>query len=63
MFKKLYFTRSRSRTPTNSENGAICNNGFRLKGVFYSIVTRNSILNVGRGLRPVFDFNGISQNS
>ena len=55
MFKKSYFTRSRSRTPTNSKDGAICNNSLQLKGVYYSIVTRSSILNVGiRGPRPNF---------
>ena len=62
MFKKLYFTLSRSSTLANSEDGAICNNGLRLKGVYYSIVTRISILNVSRGLRPAFSYNGISQN-
>ena len=52
MFNKLYFTRSRSRTPANSEDGAICNNILQLKAIYYSIVTRSSILNVGRGPRP-----------
>ena len=63
MFKKWYFTRSRSRTPPNSEDRTICNNGLWLKGVYYSIVTRSSTLNVGRCLKPTFDYNGISQNS
>ena len=62
MFKKSYFTRSRSRASVNSEDGAICNNGLRLKVVFYSIVTRSSILNVDIGPVPFFDYNGISQN-
>ena len=61
MFKKSYFTLSRSRTLANSEDGAICNNGLRLKGVYYSIVTRISILNVSSDLRKAFDYNGISQ--
>ena len=52
MFNKLYFTRNRSRTPANSEDGAICNNILQLKAIYYSIVTRSSILNVGRGPRP-----------
>ena len=38
--KKFYFTWSRSRTCTNSEDGAIHNSDLRLKGVYYSIVTR-----------------------
>ena len=63
MFKKLYFTRSRCRTTANSEDGTICDNGLRLKGVYYSIVTRSSALNVARGLRLAFDYNDISQNS
>ena len=63
MYKKWYFTRSRSRTPANSEDETICNNGLRLKGVYYSIATRSSTLNVSRRLRPAFDYNGISQNS
>ena len=54
------FTRSRSRTPTNSEDKAICNNSFQLKAVYYSIATRSFILNVGRGPRPALDYNGIS---
>ena len=62
MFKKSYFTLSRSRTLGNSEDGTICNNGLRLKGVYYSIITRISILNVSRGLRPAFDYNVILQN-
>ena len=49
MFKKWYFTRSRSRTPAKSGDRTICNNGLRLKGAYYSIVTRSSTLNVGRG--------------
>ena len=32
-FKKSYFTLSRPRTFANSEDGTICNNGLRLKGV------------------------------
>ena len=52
MFNKLCFTRSRSRTRSNSEDGAICNNILQLKAIYYSIVTRSSILNVGRGPRP-----------
>ena len=44
MFKKWYFPRSRSRTPANSEDGTICNNGLRLKVVYYSIVRRSSTL-------------------
>ena len=63
MFKKSHFTRSRFRTPANSKDGAICNNSLRLKDIYYSIVTRSSILNVGRGPRPAFDYNGISQSS
>ena len=35
----------------------------RLKVAYYSIVTRNSTLNVRKGLRPAFDYNGILQNS
>ena len=52
MFNKLCFTRSRSRTRANSEEGAICNNILQLKAIYYSIVTRSSILNVDRGPRP-----------
>ena len=63
MFKKSYFTRSRSRIPANSEDGTICNNGLGVKGVYYSIVSKSSTLNVGRGLIPDFDYNGISQSS
>ena len=63
IFKKSYFTRSRSRTPDISEDGAICNSGIRLKAVFYSIVTRSLTLKVGGGPRPAFDYNGISQKS
>ena len=59
----MYFTRSRCRTTANSEDGTICDNGLRLKGVYYSIVTRSSALNFGRGLRPAFDYIDISQNS
>ena len=59
MCKKLYFTKDRSRTPTKSEDGAICNNSLQLKAVYYSIVTRHFILNVGRGPRPGFDYNSI----
>ena len=47
MFNKLCFTRSRSRTRSNSEDGAICTNILLLKAIYYSIVTRSSILNVG----------------
>ena len=60
MFKKSCFIRSRSITHTNSEGGAICNNSLRLKTVYYSIVTRSSILNVGTGPRPAFYYNGVS---
>ena len=63
MFKKLRFNRSRSRTSANNEDEAVCNNGLRLKGVYYSIVTRNSTLNVRRGLRLAFDCDDISKNS
>ena len=52
MFKKSYFTRSRFRTLDSSEDGTICNNGLRLRGRYYSIVKRNSTLNVSRGVRP-----------
>ena len=37
----------------------LCNNSLRLKVVYYIIVTRSSILNVGRGPRPAFDYNGV----
>ena len=63
MFKKSYFTRTRSQIPANNEDGAICNNSLQLKAVYNSIVTRSSILNVGKGPRPSFDYNGIRQNS
>ena len=53
---------SRSRTLANSEDGSICNNDLRLRDVYYSIVIRFSILNVSKGLRPAFDYSGISQN-
>ena len=62
MFEKLYFTLRRSRTLGNSEDGTICNNVLRLKGVYYSTDTRISILNVSRGLRPAFNYNAILQN-
>ena len=62
MFKKSYFTLVRSKTLVNSEDGTACNNGLRLNGVYYSIVTKISILNINRGLRPAFDCNVISQN-
>ena len=62
MFKKSYFNMSRSRTLANSEDGSICNNDLRLRDVYYSIVIRFSILNVSKGLRPAFDYSGISQN-
>ena len=62
MFKKSYFTLSRSKTLDNSEDGTVCNNGLRLNGVYYSIVPKISILNISRGLRPTLDCNGISQN-
>ena len=48
IFKKSYFSRGRSRDPTNSEDGAIFNNSLRLKTVHECIVTRSSVLNVGR---------------
>ena len=63
MFKKSYFTLGRSKTLVNSEDGTACNNGLRLNGVYYSIVTKISILNVDMALRPAFDYNGISQSS
>ena len=59
IFKKSYFTRNISRTTANSEDGAICNNSLRLKPGYDGIFTRSSILNVGRGPRPAFDYNGI----
>ena len=46
MFKKLYCTRSRLRTPANSEDGAICSKRLKLKAVCHGIVTRSSFLNV-----------------
>ena len=46
-----------------SEDGAIYNNGLRLTAVYYKTVVRTSTLNVSRGTRPAFDYNGISQNS
>ena len=64
MFKNSYFTRSRSRTHANSEDGAICNISLQLKAIYYSVVTRNSFLNVGRvgrGPRSPFDCKFLSQ--
>ena len=43
-WNNYHFTRSRSRTPTNSEDKAICNNSLQLKAVYYSIATRSFIL-------------------
>ena len=51
MFKKPYYSRSRSTTPANSKDVVICNNSLRFKAVYYRIVTMSSILNVGRGHR------------
>ena len=34
----------------------------KMKPSYYSVVTRSSTLNVGRGPRPAFDYNGISEN-
>ena len=48
MFKKLHYSRSISRIPVYSKDGAICNNSLRLKAVYYKIVTRSFILNAGR---------------
>ena len=54
MFKNLYFCRSRTRTPANSEDVAICNNSLLLKAVYESILTRSSILDVVRGSTLAF---------
>ena len=63
MPKKSYFTRSISRIPASSEDGAICHYGLQLKVMYYSIATRSSFLNVGSGSWLAFDYNAISQNS
>ena len=47
------------RFPANREDGAIGYNSLRLKAIYQSINTRSSILNVSRGPRPAFDYNGI----
>ena len=47
----MHFTKSRSRTPANSKDEAICDNSLQLKVVYYSSATRSSTLNVGRGPR------------
>ena len=60
-FKKLYLTESRFKTPRNSKHGTTCNNSLQLKVVNYSIVTRSSILDVGRGPGPASDYCCISQ--
>ena len=60
LFNKLYFNRTKCRTPVNSKDKALCSNSLRLRVVFYSIATRSSIVNVGRGLIPAFGYNGIS---
>ena len=63
MFEKSNFTINRSRTPVNNEDVTISNNSLRLKAVYYGIVTKSSILNVGRGPRSAFDYNGILKSS
>ena len=34
----------------------------KVKPLYYSVVTRSSTLNVGRGPGPAFDYNGLSEN-